>query len=96
LSASVEELIWNCHWLTEASSYIASGPDPKENTSTLLCRTRPHRKQVPSTVACRLGSDPIENAGRFHCCVFTRCLATFPLLTVDQQRACHNIYKYNQ
>jgi hypothetical protein len=35
----------NCHWLTEDSSYIASGPDPKENTSTLLCRTRPRRKQ---------------------------------------------------
>jgi hypothetical protein len=31
--------------LTEDSSYIASGPDPKENTSTLLCWTRPRRKQ---------------------------------------------------
>jgi hypothetical protein len=38
-------LLTNCHWLTEDTSYIASGPHPKENTSTLLCRTRPRRKQ---------------------------------------------------
>jgi hypothetical protein len=48
VTRNCNSLSTNCNWLTEDSSYIASWPDPKENTSTLLCQTRPHRKQQPS------------------------------------------------
>jgi hypothetical protein len=64
-SLVINNSLTNCDWLTEDSSYIASGPDPKENISTLLCRTRPRRKLQ------------LSHCCSSHCCVRVRCQATF-------------------
>jgi hypothetical protein len=72
----------NSHLTSQSQSQnrpvYSRGTDHKENTSCRISPLLPReqtikRTTVPSTVAFRLGSDHIENAGRFHCCVFIRC-----------------------
>jgi hypothetical protein len=85
---SLTDSLTNCLWLTEETSYIVSGPDPKENTSTLLCRTRPHRKRWPLPL---LRVYPLLSNGykqRYHCWLLTYSVHVTIYRSSDGQALC--------
>jgi hypothetical protein len=70
----------NCSWLTEDSSYIASGPDPKENASIVV---------LP--VVCCVFIRPLLSNGCLTSVSTVDCWLGPLLSNGRNKRACHNI-----